>query len=84
MTTLFFNAGRKHLVTAEELVGKIAGVTRLPAQVIGAIDIRQRHSLVDVASEHAEFIARKLTGIRIRGHSLRPTSAKTGVGEGSV
>jgi ATP-dependent RNA helicase DeaD len=71
MTTLFINAGRKHLVTAAEIVGKIAGVTRLPASVVGAIDLHQRHALVDVATEHAEFIAKKVSGIRLRGHALR-------------
>ena len=39
MTTLFFNTGRKHLVTTAEIVGKIVGVTRLPA---GAVR-RHRH-----------------------------------------
>ena len=71
MTTLFVNAGRKHLVTTADIVGKIAGVTRLSAEVVGAIDIHQRHSLVDVVSEHAEFIIRKLTGIKVRGHALK-------------
>jgi len=71
MTTLFFNTGRKHLVTPAEIVGKIAGVTRLPAKVVGAIDIHQRHALVDVATEHAGLILTKLNGIRIRGHTLK-------------
>jgi ATP-dependent RNA helicase DeaD len=71
MTTLFFNTGRKHLVTTAEIVGKIVGVTRLPAGAVGAIDIHQRHALVDVASEHADLILEKLTGIRIRGHALK-------------
>jgi ATP-dependent RNA helicase DeaD len=71
MTTLFFNSGRKHLVTTAEIVGKVTGVTRLQAQVIGAIDIHQRHALVDVASEHAPIIIKKMTGIRIRGHALK-------------
>jgi ATP-dependent RNA helicase DeaD len=77
MTTLFFNAGRKHLITTGEIVGKVAGVTRLPAQVIGAIDLHQRHSLVDVAAEHAERIREKMCGVRIRGHTLRVTLATT-------
>ena len=77
MTTLFFNVGRKHLVTAADLVGKVAGVTRLPAKVVGAIDIHQRHSLVDVASEHAEVIAKKLHGIRIRGELVKSAIATT-------
>jgi ATP-dependent RNA helicase DeaD len=71
MTTLFFNTGRKHLVTTAEIVGKVTGVTRLPASAVGAIDIHQRHALVDVASEHADLVLKKLTGIRIRGHALK-------------
>jgi ATP-dependent RNA helicase DeaD len=71
MTTLFFDAGRKQLITQGDIVGKVAGVTRLPANVVGAIDLHQRHTLVDVATEHAEFILKKLNGVRIRGHTLR-------------
>ena len=75
MTTLFFNTGRKHLVTTAEIVGKVTGVTRLPASAIGAIDIHQRHALVDVAGEHAQMIISKLNGIRIRGHALKVSPA---------
>jgi ATP-dependent RNA helicase DeaD len=75
MVTLFFNAGRKHLITPEDLVGKIAGVTRLPGKVVGAIDIHQRFSLVDVASEHAPLILGKLAGVRLKGHALKPSVA---------
>jgi ATP-dependent RNA helicase DeaD len=77
MTTLFFNVGRKQLVTQAEIVGKIAGVTRLPAQVIGAIDLHQRHALVDVATEHAPLVLTKLNGVRVRGHSLKVALATT-------
>jgi ATP-dependent RNA helicase DeaD len=71
MTTLFFNIGRKHLATTAEIVGKVAGVTRLPAKVVGAIDLHQRHSLVDVASDQADLILKKMNGIRVRGHTLK-------------
>jgi ATP-dependent RNA helicase DeaD len=77
MTTLFFNAGRKHLVTTAELVGKVTGVTRLQSKAIGAIDIHQRHALVDVASEHADLVIKKMNGIRIRGHALKVSPATT-------
>lgn len=73
--TLFFNVGRKHLVTPGDIVGKIAGVTRLPASVVGAIDIHQRHLLVDVDQEHAPLIIKKLTGIRLKGEALAPALA---------
>ena len=77
MTTLFFNVGRKHLVTQADIVGKIAGVTRLPAGVVGAIDLQLHHSLVDVATQHAELIVTKLAGIRLKGRVLCPAVAPT-------
>jgi len=74
-TTIFFNVGRKHLVTPADIVGKIAGVTRLPGEVVGAIDIRQRHALVDVDSDQVELILKKMLGIRVRGEQLKPALA---------
>jgi ATP-dependent RNA helicase DeaD len=74
-TTVFFNVGRKQLVTPADLVGKIAGVTRLPATVVGAIDIHQRHALIDIETEHAPLVIEKLTGIRVKGEALAPTLA---------
>lgn len=75
MTTLFMNVGRKHLVTPADVVGKVAGVTRLPAEVVGAIDIHQRHLLFDVASEHAALVIEKLNGVRVKGEPLQVTIA---------
>ncbi|MDI1335285.1 MAG: DEAD/DEAH box helicase [Lacunisphaera sp.] len=70
-TTIVFNVGRQHLVTPADLVGKIAGVTRLPANVVGAIDIHEEHTNVDVATEHAAAIVAKLAGIRVKSQSLK-------------
>jgi ATP-dependent RNA helicase DeaD len=75
MATIFLNVGRKQLVTPGDIVGKIAGVTRLPATVVGAIDIHQRHTLADVAEAEAEFIVKKLAGIKLKGIALEPTIA---------
>jgi ATP-dependent RNA helicase DeaD len=72
MVALFLNVGRKHLVTPADIVGKLAGVTKLPGEVIGVIDIHQRHTLVDVAEEHALQIVKKLTGIELKGAVLAP------------
>ena len=70
MVPLFMNVGRKNLVTPADVVGKIAGVTRLPANVVGAIDIHQKHLLVDVVAEHADLVLEKLNGIRMKGEVL--------------
>jgi ATP-dependent RNA helicase DeaD len=74
-TTVTFNVGRAQLVTPADLVGKIAGVTRLPAQIVGAIDIHEEHTNVDVATEHAATVVAKLAGIRVKNQSLKPVVA---------
>lgn len=78
MATLCLNIGLEHLVTPADVVGKIAGVTRLPADVVGAIDLHERHLLVDVRAEHAALIAKKLEGIKLKGVTLtaKPASAQ--------
>jgi ATP-dependent RNA helicase DeaD len=78
MIPIFLNVGRKHLVTPADIVGKIAGVTRLPAEVVGAIDIHQRHTVADVAKEHLELILKKLTGIKVKGVPLEPAKVEEG------
>ena len=76
MVPIFINVGRKQLITPADVVGKIAGVTRLPATIVGAIDIHQRHTLADVAEEHVGTVLAKLTGIRIKGVEVAPTLAQ--------
>ncbi len=81
MATIFLNVGRKQLITPADIVGKIAGVTRLPAGVVGAIDIHQRHTLADVAATEAEFIVKKLAGIKLKGVPLEPALAGAATAE---
>ena len=76
MATVRLNAGSRHGVTAADIVGKIAGVTRLPASIVGAIDLLEDHALVDVESHHAELILKKLARVRVKGVSLEPKAEK--------
>jgi ATP-dependent RNA helicase DeaD len=39
------------------------------------MDIHQRHTLVDVISEHAPLIVQKLKGIRVKNIALEPAIA---------
>ena len=73
-----FNIGRQHLVTPADLVGKIAGVTRLPASIVGAIDIHEEHTHIDVADEHVAAVVAKLAGIRVKNQSLKVTVVPPG------
>ncbi len=77
-TTVFFNVGRKSLIKPGDLVGKIAGVTKLPINIVGAIDIKQRHSLVDVSDDAVDMVLQKMAGVRMKGIVLQPVPAAEG------
>ena len=67
MTRLFIGAGREAGVRPQDLVGAIAGETRLSGRDIGAIDIAPRFSLVEVPADAADEVITSLRGSTIRG-----------------
>ncbi len=70
-TTIAFNVGRMHGVTPADIVGKIAGVTRLTAKAIGAIDLLDQESYVDISDENLDLVVNKLPGVMMRGVRLQ-------------
>jgi ATP-dependent RNA helicase DeaD len=70
-TRLFVNAGAEMGVAESDIVGTIMGETGLPRKVVGAVDIRERHLFVDVASEHANSIISKLNRAQLKGRKAK-------------
>ncbi|MGC4998628.1 MULTISPECIES: DEAD/DEAH box helicase [unclassified Streptomyces] len=67
MTRLFVGAGRSSGVRPQDLVGAIAGETRLSGRDIGAIEIADRFSLVEVPEEAADDVVRAMRGANVKG-----------------
>ena len=70
-TRLFINVGARMDVAAADVVATILGETGLPPQVVGAVDVRERHLFVDVATEHAKSIIEKLNRTQIKGRRAK-------------
>jgi ATP-dependent RNA helicase DeaD len=70
-TRLYVNAGAEMGVSENDIVGTILGETGLSRNVVGAVDIRERHLFVDVASEHANSIISKLNRAQIKGRKAK-------------
>ena len=70
-TRLFLSVGAEMGVGTGDIVGAILGETGLPGQVVGTVDIRERHLFVDVAAEHANAILAKLNRTRIKGNKVK-------------
>jgi ATP-dependent RNA helicase DeaD len=67
MTRLFVGAGREGGVRPQDLVGAITGESSLSGRQIGAIEVAQRFSLVEVPAEAADEVIDALRGATIRG-----------------
>jgi ATP-dependent RNA helicase DeaD len=61
-TRLFVNAGRASGVRPQDIVGALANESGLSGRDIGAIQIHERHSLVEVPEHAADEVLRSLRG----------------------
>ncbi len=67
---LFFNVGSKMRVAPKDLVGAIAGETGMPGKRIGAIEIHDRFSFVEIPEDMADEVIRIMNGCQIRGYKV--------------
>jgi ATP-dependent RNA helicase DeaD len=67
---MFINAGHKMKIGPGEIVGAITGMTGLKGDVIGAIEVFDKHLFVNVAEDHVYTVMEKLDGIRIKGRRI--------------
>jgi ATP-dependent RNA helicase DeaD len=72
---LWMNIGAEMGVVSEDIVNIISGETGLPASILGAVDIRQRHLFVDVVAEHANSIIAKLNRAQLKGQKIKVKAA---------
>ena len=67
---LFVGAGREAGIRPADLVGAITGEAGVPSRALGAIEISDRFSLVDVPDELADDIIKALSGASLRGKKV--------------
>ena len=73
---IFVSLGRSAGLRPGDLVGAIANEAGVPGRVIGAIDIRDKVSFVDVASEFAGKILSRMGRVTIRGRTAAFVEAR--------
>lgn len=89
MTRLYLNVGAMDNARPGDLVGAITGEAGITSTQIGKIDIRENHTIVEVAADAAESVVSKLTGTLIRGRRVvarldqeRPGGGRAGAPRG--
>ena len=71
MTRLFVGAGRSAGIRPQDLVGAIAGESRLTGRDIGAIEIADRFSLVEVPDDAASTRSSRRCAAPIKGRKVQ-------------
>jgi len=75
MVRLFITVGRKGNIRPGDIVGSLAGETGIPGRAIGAIDIYDDFTYVDVSSEYAKTILNAMNNKKIRGSRIKISRA---------
>jgi ATP-dependent RNA helicase DeaD len=70
MTRIVVTAGDQRGVRPKDLVGAIANEAHIPGESIGAIEIREDHSLVEVPESVADKVIRALAKTTIKGQRV--------------
>jgi len=71
MTRLWLGVGSEVSVGAGDIKGCILGETGLPTETVGNIDVRERHSFVEVNASEAAGIIAKLNRANLGGRKLK-------------
>ncbi|NLK37535.1 MAG: ATP-dependent helicase, partial [Epulopiscium sp.] len=81
MVRLFINAGKKNKIRAKDIVGAIAGETGVPGKVLGAIDLFDDYTFIDVPSEYAKDIVFGMKNAKIKNKKINIEVAKKAKGK---
>jgi ATP-dependent RNA helicase DeaD len=76
MTRLYLNLGREQGIRPGDIVGALTSEADIPGHSIGAIDLYDHFTLVDVASNHAARTLKALKQTRIRNQKVTASFAK--------
>jgi ATP-dependent RNA helicase DeaD len=71
MQKLFVNLGEKDGVRAQEIITAITTEAGIPGSQVGKVEVRDTHSIVEVATSVAELVVGKITGASVRGRKVQ-------------
>jgi ATP-dependent RNA helicase DeaD len=76
MVRMFVNIGFDEKISPSNIVGAFAGESGIPGNVLGQIQIENKHTYVDVPKEYANVVLEKMAGAQIKGKRVLVEIAK--------
>lgn len=76
MVRLFINIGKKDKIKPSNVLGAIAGESGMPGKLVGAIDMMDNYTFVDVPAIHAEKVLKAMNdNVLIKGRRVNMEKA---------
>ena len=78
MVRLFVNVGKKDRLKPSNILGMIAGESKIPGKVVGAIDMYDKYTFVEVPREYGRTVLEAMKNAKIKGRavSVEPANQK--------
>ena len=78
MARLFITLARTQKVKAKDILGAIAGEANIPGKLVGAIDLYDKYTFVEVPKENAADVLAAMKNVKIKGKTINiePANAK--------
>lgn len=70
MVRLFINIGKKQKIKTGDILGAVAGESGIPGDVVGAIDMYDKFTFVEVPQEHANQVLSSMKRVKIKGKDI--------------
>lgn len=70
MVRLFINIGKKQKVKPGDILGAIAGESGMPGKLVGAIDMFDKYTFVEVPREYGKAVLQAMSNVKIKGKSI--------------
>ena len=70
MVRLFINVGKKDHLKPSNILGMIAGESKIPGKVVGAIDMYDKYTFVEVPREYGRTVLEAMKNAKIKGRSV--------------
>ena len=78
MVRLFINIGKRDHVKPGDILGAVAGESGMPGGLVGAIDMFDKYTFVEVPREYGREVLNGMKHAKIKGHavSMEPANQK--------
>ena len=70
MVRLFINIGKKENVRPGDVLGAIAGESGIPGKMVGAIDMYDKYTFVEVPREYGREVLQAMSNVKIKGKAI--------------